>query len=131
MDPKESKVFLKNLVGFAVLWWCLARLVFQNSPESIHAFAEAYAATLLDLGFLILLFWKVFFTPAGSRFRGVQLFISFTFKLVCLGFLAITLKRLRNDPPLPVVMAVLFVAIGPLASAVVSRRRLKLEKGKE
>jgi len=45
--------------------------------------------------------------------------------LVCLGFLAITLKRLRNDPPLPAAMAVLFMGVGPLLSGVLAKWRIK------
>jgi hypothetical protein len=42
-------------------------------------------------------------------------------KLVCLGFLAITLKELRNDPHLPAVAGILFLCVGPLVSALAVR----------
>ena len=81
------------------------------------------------LAFLIILFWQLFFSPYTGLARKVQAFLSFTFKLVCLAFLAITLKRLRNDPHLPVALAVLFMGLGPLLSAIVAKTRIKSTQG--
>ena len=119
----ESKVFLRFLSFVCLFWAALNVFLFRNEPESLKKFLQVFWAVLLDLGFLILLFWELFFAP--KPVRRFQVFLYFTFKLVCLGFLAITLKRLRNDPPLPAAMAVLFMGVGPLLSGVLAKWRIK------
>ena len=119
----ESKVFLRFLSFVCLFWAALNVFLFRNEPESLKKFLQVFWAVLLDLGFLILLFWELFFAP--KPVRRFQVFLYFTFKLVCLGFLAITLKRLRNDPPLPAAMAVLFMGVGPLFSGVLAKWRIK------
>ena len=119
----ESKVFLRFLSFACLFWVALNVFLFRNEPESLKKFLQVFWAVLLDLGFLILLFWELFFAP--KPVRRFQVFLYFTFKLVCLGFLAITLKRLRNDPPLPAAMAVLFMGVGPLLSGVLAKWRIK------
>ncbi len=118
----ESKKFLRILAGISFFWGGLGVLCFQGSAPELGAFFQVYWAVLLDLAFLILLFWELFFVP--KPVRRLQVFLYFTFKLVCLGVLAITLKRLRNDPPLPVAMAVLFMGVGPMASAILAKWRI-------
>jgi hypothetical protein len=119
----ESKAFLRILVFVSIFWAGVNLYLFRNEPESLKAFLHVFWAVLLDLTFLILLFWELFFAP--KPVRRFQVFLYFTFKLVCLGFLAITLKRLRNDPPLPAAMAVLFMGVGPLLSGVLAKWRIK------
>jgi hypothetical protein len=119
----ESKVFLRFLSFVCLFWAALNVFLFRNEPESLKKFLQVFWAVLLDLGFLILLFWELFFAP--KPVRRFQVFLYFTFKLVCLGFLAITLKRLRNDPPLPAAMAVLFMGVGPLLSGILAKWRIK------
>jgi hypothetical protein len=119
----ESKVFLRFLSFVCLFWAALNVFLFRNEPENLKKFLQVFWAVLLDLGFLILLFWELFFAP--KPVRRFQVFLYFTFKLVCLGFLAITLKRLRNDPPLPAAMAVLFMGVGPLLSGVLAKWRIK------
>jgi hypothetical protein len=122
MNPKESKVFLKFLALMILVWLLIATFGFGVESAELKAFLSAFGAVLLDLGFLILLFWQIFFSPFQGLIRKIQVSFTFTFKLVCLGFLAITLKRLRNDPHLPVAFAVLFMGLGPLLSAVVAKK---------
>ena len=125
MDSQESKGFLKVLGALALIWVGLGAAIFYGKPGEMGVFFQIFWATLLDLVFLILLFWQLFFGPKPiQKFR---VFVYFTFKLVCLGFLAITLKRLRNEPPLPAGLAVLFMGIGPLLSAIISKKRLRSE----
>ena len=119
----ESKAFLRFLSFVCLFWAALNVFLFRNEPESLKKFLQVFWAVLLDLGFLILLFWELFFAP--KPVRRFQVFLYFTFKLVCLGFLAITLKRLRNDPPLPAAMAVLFMGVGPLLSGILAKWRIK------
>ena len=129
MKPKESKVFLKVLALMGLFWVLGAGAVLGLRTPEMNSFLSAYLWVTLDLGFLILLFWNLFFSPYRGIVRNLQVFFAFTFKLVCLGFLAITLKRLRNDPQLPVVFAVLFMGFGPLLSAVVAKRWIKSTQG--
>ena len=129
MTPKESKVFLRFLFLAALLWMGLAGIAFGIDGPEIRSFLSAFGAVGLDLAFLILLFWNLFFSPYQGLARKLQVFFSFTFKLVCLGFLAITLKRLRNDPHLPVALAVLFMGLGPLLSAVAAKKWIKSTQG--
>jgi drug/metabolite transporter (DMT)-like permease len=119
----ESKAFLRFLAFVCLFWAGLNVYIFRDEPGSLRAFLQIFWAVLLDLAFLILLFWELFFAP--KPVRRFQVFLYFTFKLVCLGFLAITLKRLRNDPPLPAAMAVLFMGVGPLLSAILAKWRVK------
>ena len=125
MRAHESKGFLKVLGFLALSWAGLGIALFYREPGALGVFFQIFWATILDLSFLILLFWQLFFAPKPlQKFR---VFVYFTFKLVCLGFLAITLKRLRNEPPLPAGLAVLFMGIGPLLSAIISKKRLRSE----
>jgi hypothetical protein len=121
----ESKAFLRFLGLTVLLWAVVFILIFRNEPGSLHVFLQVYWVVLLDLAFLILLFRELFFGPKPAR--KFQVFLYFTFKLVCLGFLAITLKRLRNEPPLPAAMAVLFMGAGPVISAVLAKWSFKTE----
>jgi hypothetical protein len=116
----ESKTFLRIMIPVTFAWIGLGLFLFGWGTPLFSIFFEVFWAVILDLVFLILLFWELFFARGPSR--RVQVVIYFTFKLVCLGFLAITLKRLRNDPPLPAAIAVLFMGVGPLVSAILARR---------
>jgi hypothetical protein len=125
LTHKESKAFLRILGWIAVLWGLLGALLFGKQPSGLRVFLQVYQAVLLDLSCLILLFWELFFR--ANPVRKLRVAFYFTFKLVCLGFLAITLKRLRNEPPFPAAVAVLFMGLGPILSAVWLKR---LEKTK-
>lgn len=121
MTPKESKNFLTVLAGSALLWCIGALWVWAEDPAARTAFLRVFQWVLLDLAFLIFLFWRLFFAPVRGVLWKVQVAVSFTFKLVCIGFLAITLKELRNEPHLPAVAGILFLAVGPLVSATAVR----------
>ncbi len=121
MKTTESKVFLRFLAFSGALWIGVALTGWGSEGPAIRAFFSAFRVVLLDLVFLILLFWQLFFgNRAGNRWK-VRATLFFTFKLVCLAFLAITLKRLRNDPELPVVFALLFMGAGPLLAATLAQ----------
>jgi hypothetical protein len=123
MKPEESKAFLRILGSVTLLWVFLGIVLFRNDPEGLRAFLLTFWAVVLDLVFLILLFWELFF--AIKPVRKLQVALYFTFKLVCLAFLAITLKRLRNDPPLPPAFAVVFMGVGPMISAGLAKWRAR------
>ena len=118
MTPEQSKQFLKVLAGVALFWLGLALLLLRNDLGDFGDFTQIFWATCLDLTFLILLFWKIFFPPPTQSAKTFQISIFLTFKLVCLGFLAITLKRLRNASPLPIGMGVGFMGFGPIFAAL-------------
>ena len=116
----ESKAFLRILAWTAVLWGLFGATIFAQDRM---VFLRVYQAVLLDLSCLILLFWELFFR--SKPIRKLRVLFYFTFKLVCLGFLAITLKRLRNDPSLPAAVAVLFMGLGPILSGIWMKREGK------
>jgi hypothetical protein len=121
MTPKESKGFLIFLGLTALLWALGGAAVWGQNPEARGVFFRVFFWVLLDLGFLVFFFWRLFFAPVRSLLWRFQVGTSFTLKLVCLGFLAITLKELRNDPHLPAVAGILFLCVGPLVSALAVR----------
>jgi drug/metabolite transporter (DMT)-like permease len=129
MNPVESKVFLNFMVAMALIWVFMGTLLFRGIPNGTETFYSVFWVVVLDLTFLILLFWKLFFSPPGQPGRTFQVFVYFTFKLVCLGFLAITLKRLRNDPHLPAGFAVLFMGFAPVVSAIAARKWIRTKQG--
>ena len=118
MTPEQSKRFLKVLAGFGLVWLALAFLLLRTDLEDFGAFAQIYWATCLDLVFLILLFWKIFFPSSTQGVNKIQISLFLTFKLVCLAFLAITLKRLRNASPVAIGMGVGFMGFGPIFAAL-------------
>ncbi len=122
MTPNESKAFLKVLALTGLAWLALGILLFRENPAATNAFVLCYQAVILDLAAIILLFWKLFFGRQDGVFAKFTIFLIFTFKLVCLGFLAITLKRLRNDPHFPAALAVSFMGIGPLLAGVAAKK---------
>jgi hypothetical protein len=118
MNPEKSKLFLRILSGVAFFWLVSGLGWFSSSPVARAVFLKVFLLTLADLLFLVLLFWTLFFPPPTLRSKAVRAVIFLTFKLVCLGFLAITLKRLRNAPDQAVLFGIGFMGIGPLISAV-------------
>jgi hypothetical protein len=121
MNPAESKIYLRVLSMVAILWLLAGYLILWNQPDSRAAFIQIYLVTLLDLAFLTVLFWVLFFPPESKLLRQILAMVFLTFKLVCLGFLAITLKRLRNVSIFAEVYGVCFMGMGPLISAVIYR----------
>ncbi len=118
MNPEESKRFLKILAGVALVWLGVGLLLLRSDWDDFFSFVQIYWVICLDLTFLILLFWKIFFPPPTQSAKTLQISIFLTFKLVCLAFLAITLKRLRNASPLAIGMGVGFIGFGPIFAAL-------------
>ena len=129
MKPEQSKKFLNILLLVSLTWLLMGTGIYWNQPEGRSAFYQVFLLTLLDLLFLVFLFWRLFFTPPEQRGRNLQVVIFLTFKLVCLGFLAITLKRLRNAPDAAALLGIGFMAVGPIVSAVISRRYNETQQG--
>ena len=125
MNPEQSKKFLGGLGLSAVFWFWLAALLTHSDPQDFSEFCQIYLFTCLDLIFLLLLFWTIFFSSITQSIKNVQISLFLTFKLVCLVFLAITLKRLRNASPLAIGMGIGFIGLGPLLAAVWMKLRRK------
>jgi multidrug transporter EmrE-like cation transporter len=121
MIPEQSRVFLQRLSLVAFLWLGIGVFFTRADPVAMNAFFQVYFVTALDLVFLLLMFWKLFFNQTAGRSKTIQSLIFFTFKLVCLGLLAITLKRLRNAPTYALVLGVLFIWVGPVLAGILSR----------
>lgn len=128
MTSIESGKFVRALVIFAAVWCALGVLVHLGSIADVIGFIQLFLFVFLDLVFLVLIFWRVFFTPSEHRGRIVQILIFVFFKLVCLGFLAITLKRLRNAPLSVIFMGIGFIWIGPVIGGLLSRSHSRQHK---
>jgi hypothetical protein len=121
VNPEISRSFIQKLSFLAILWLGLGLLVTRADSSAMSAFLQVYFVILLDLVFLILTFWNLFFGTASRGAKTLQGMFFFTFKLVCLALLAITLKRLRNAPTYALALALLFIAVGPLVAGMWSR----------
>jgi hypothetical protein len=129
MTPNESKIFLRFLGVVALFWLGTGAILFRGDLAARGAFFLTFQAVILDFSALVLLFWTVFFSRSSGLAGKLITVLLFTFKLVCLGFLAITLKRLRNDPHLPAAFAVSFMGIGPLLAGVAARKWIGSKQG--
>jgi hypothetical protein len=121
MNPEFSRNFVQKLSFLAVLWLALGMYFTHADDQAFSAFLKVYFVILLDLVFLILLFWSLFFPNPARRGGRVRALIFFTFKLACLGLFAITLKRVRSAPTYAVVIGLLFIAVGPMLAGVLSQ----------
>lgn len=122
---QHSRRFMGYLLVAALGWALLGGLLHLTRIADLIGFIQIFLFTFLDLIFLILIFWKVFFAPPEQSGRVLQIVIFLFFKLVCLGFLAITLKRLRNAPLSVIFMGIGFIWIGPLIAGLLSRQKHK------
>jgi hypothetical protein len=121
MDPEWSKRFVQKLYQVAIVWLAIGTALTFSDPVGLSAFFQLYFLSALDLVFIMLIFWNLFFSKSPQRTKALRSIIFFTFKLVCLGLLAITLKRLRNAPAVALVLGLLFIGVGPLAAGMLSR----------
>ena len=129
--PQESKKFVHILLKVALAWFSAGVVVQIHTPDQIIVFTQIFLFSFLDLIFILLLFWTLFFTPRELRMqRGnkIRIMLFSFFKLVCLISLAIVLKRFRNAPALTLVMGVGFMGIGPLISGVLLKYSLMFKK---
>lgn len=123
MENSRGAIFLWTLGGLALLWggvgswWTYGHWGWAG----VSAFGQAHFFTSLDLIALIVLFWKIFFSRAAKTAKKVDLFLWFSFKLVCLVFLAITLKRLNNAPFVAVLLGIGFIGVGPIAAGILCK----------
>ena len=84
MTPLESKKFLKILSWLGFTWVTAGMVIFRSEPSQFVAFLQIFLYASLDLVFLILLFWTLFFMDPARRSKKFQIVIFLTFKLVCL-----------------------------------------------
>ena len=131
MEPNQSRRFIQWLMVAAIGWMAIGIAVYYSNIEDLWTFSEAFVFSFLDLVFLILIFWKLFFVKAetigAKRARVVQIMLFIFFKLVCLGFLAIVLKRLRNASFPAIILGVGFIGIGPLVAGLITRKKSNFE----
>jgi Ca2+/Na+ antiporter len=116
-------LFLGILFGLALVWGLLGCVILGSPSESAATmdFLKVYLFSTLDLSVLIVLMWKLFFSRRSSALWKVDLFFWFVFKLVCWGFLAITLKRLTNASGAVLLFGVGFVGVGPVVAGVLTQ----------
>lgn len=129
--PVESKKFIRILLLTSFLWFGLGIGIHWALKEQVLAFIQIFLFSFLDLVFLLLIFWALFFTNPHNgerRVNKVRILVFLFFKLVCLGFLAITLKRLRNASFITHLMGVSIVWIAPLISGLIMKHFNRLEK---
>ena len=129
--PHESRVFLKAFLVTSLLWFSFGCLLHAGSSVQLFAFIQIFLFSFLDLTFLILLFWNLFFMSPNlkaQRINKIRIMVFGFFKLVCLAFLAITLKRLRNASTSAHLMGVSIIWIGPLISGVYLKYFSNLKK---
>lgn len=115
MSPKR-RFFLTLGLG-AMIWTGLCIIFYWGKDLELIRFLCLFGLSLTDLAALLAMAWILFYSKMTKSVNTLILFILFTFKLVCLGFLAITLKRLGNATGTDLVLGVGFVGVGPLFSA--------------
>lgn len=121
-QTEESLRFVRIFSVVSILWAIVGVAIHYPSIDHVLAFIQIFLFSFLDLAFLILLFWFVFFLKPEQkalRVNKVRIALFGFFKLVCLGFLAITLKRLRNAPTTTHLMGISIIWMGPLISGFI------------
>ncbi|MBS1959299.1 MAG: hypothetical protein JST80_07510 [Bdellovibrionales bacterium] len=126
MDPADKRrgsVFLASLAGMAVVWSVISYVLLQQQygPEAGHAFFQIFFIACLDLLSIIMIVWKLIFSQKVKGWKSLDILLWFVFKLVCLAFLAITLKRLTNAPLAAILLGVGFMGAGPIIAKVFSK----------
>ena len=124
-SPIESKKFVRICLWVGIVWFCLGFSYAYLSDDHVFAFIQIFLFSALDLVFIGLIFWELFFPKAdknNQQNRKIRIMIFAFFKLVCLGFLAITLKRLRNASVVTQVMGVSTIWIPPIISGLILSR---------
>ena len=129
MTPNQSKLFFKILAFLALIWGAAGAWFTRTNATDFSAYFQIYLLSLLDLSLLILIAWLLFYVKMTKSIKTIQIFILFTFKLVCLFFLAITLKRLRNASGVSLILGAGFVGIGPLISSLLVSRFKETQQG--
>ena len=120
--PHESKKFVIILSAVSLAWLIIGITVQFSSREQMSAFIQIFLFSFLNLIFLTLLFWNLFFTAPHLKTQSINKIRIMTlgfFKLVFLAFLAITLKRLSNASSTTQLMGLSIIWIGPLISGVI------------
>lgn len=128
--PHESKKFVRILLAVSLIWFSMGILIHRSDLGQIVAFIQIFLFSFLDLVFLLLLFWNLFFIAPQlktQRTNKIRIMVFGFFKLVCLAFLAITLKRLRNASVSTHLMGVSIIWIGPLISGLLMKYFPKLK----
>ena len=123
MDNKRGALFLRTLVILGLFWGVVGFLwvSLYFDREAAFGFIRVFFFTCLDLFAMVMIFWKLFFSGLSGIAKKVDLSLWFVFKLVCLVFLAITLKRLTNAPFAAILLGVGFIGVGPIAAGIICK----------
>lgn len=121
MDPTDKRrgaIFISSLAGFAILWSVISYVLLdkQYGSEAADAFAKIFFIACLDLLAIVMIVWKLIFSQKVKTWKNLDILLWFVFKLVCLAFLAITLKRLMNAPLAAILLGVGFMGVGPIVA---------------
>jgi hypothetical protein len=131
MEPIESKKFIRILLWVSLIWLVLGIVLHWLLQEQVIAFIQIFLFSFLDLCFLLLIFWELFYAKNNDglhRVNKARILVFLFFKLVCLGFLAITLKRLRNASFITHLMGVSIIWFGPWVAGLLMKHFNKIEK---
>ena len=129
--PRESKRFIQIFLWVSLVWFVLGLALHASSSGQMVGFVQIFLFSFLDIVFLMLLFWNLFFQNTeqkAQRSNKIRIMFFGFFKLVCLFFLAITLKRLRNASASVHLMGVSIIWVGPLVSGMFLKRFPSLKK---
>ena len=116
LSPKYK--FLKIIVIEAVFWLTIGSLLCHWVGWAVVPYLWITGATVLGLIILMILVHLLVKSelPVGMR---VAQFIFFSFfKLVCLAFLAITLKRFQELSSIPTLIGVSFYWVAPVIAGL-------------
>ena len=104
------------------MFWILGGFFyFRDNTEDRHAFLMVNLTTLLDLFAFVVLFWVIFFKDLKQGLNRIIFMLLLTFKLVCLGVLAIVLKRLENNSALAAGAGIGIMGVGPILAGVLTQ----------
>ena len=118
--PELGKHFIVSLLCFSLFWYVCGMSYTYFQGFSLIPFSEIFFLTFMDLAFLILIFWNLFYSNVNIGIKRLQFLFFLFFKLVCLAFLAIILKRLKDAPFSSIALGIAFMGFGPLIAGVLS-----------
>ena len=118
LEKNESRRFVRTFLLIAFIWFLGGYFYSRGAVNEQLAFTQIFIFSFLDIAFLMIVFFRLFFLQDQRGAQKLLTFVFFFFKLVCLAFLAITLKRFRNASVLLQIYGVSVVWAAPLLAAV-------------
>ena len=123
MNEVSPKEFFKALAFIGLVWLGGGTLYFWGESENLMNFVQLFVLTALDLVFLILIVVYLLESRQANTQNRLKILSYVTFKLVCLGFLAIKLKRLQSVPVGVLMLGIGFIGVGPGIAALFARNK--------